>query len=181
MKWHKATPRFLEKPLYGHSVTLVGSELIVFGGFAHRRLVNTCYSVDPTTFSWNIIDPNGEEPTPRAYHRAIAFGNKTKLIIYGGMVNINTYSTDVYTLIPSQSHIWTNPRCTGTPPANRLNFSMSHVIANDQPYLVVFGGEDISITLECVDSTFLLNLDSMHWEELDFKGQPTPCKRAGHS
>lgn len=59
MKWHKIGQKFLEKPLYGHSVTLVGSEIIVFGGFANRKVVNTCYSIDPTTFMWSVIDPNG--------------------------------------------------------------------------------------------------------------------------
>ena len=101
MKWHKIGQKFLEKHLYGHSVTLVGGEIIVFGGFANHKVVNTCYSIDPTTFMWSVIDPNGEEPTPLAYHEAIAFGNKTKLIIYGGMITINTFSTEVYTLIPS--------------------------------------------------------------------------------
>ncbi len=181
MKWHRTTHKLLERPLYGHSVTLVGCEIIVFGGFAHRKIVNTCYSIDPTTFSWNIIDPNGEEPTPRIYHGAIAFGNKTKLIIYGGMTNMNTYSTEVYTLIPAQSHVWTNPPCSGKPPEKRLHFSMSHVIAKNQPYIVIFGGEEINVTNECYNQTFVLNLDTMHWEELKFERSPVPGKRAGHS
>ena len=44
---------------------------------------------------------------------------------------MNTYSTEVYLLIPAQSHVWTNPGCSGKAPEKRLHFSMSHVIAKN--------------------------------------------------
>lgn len=58
---------------------------------------------------------------------------------------------------------------------------MSHVIAKEQPYIVIFGGYDINITSECLNSTYLLDLDTMHWSEMEFKNSPVPPKRAGHS
>ncbi len=58
---------------------------------------------------------------------------------------------------------------------------MSHVIAKNQPYIVIFGGEEINVTNECYNQTFVLNLDTMHWEELKFERSPVPGKRAGHS
>jgi hypothetical protein len=43
-------------PRGGHSVTLVGSRLIIFGGEdRNRKLLNNVYALDLETMTWDVV------------------------------------------------------------------------------------------------------------------------------
>jgi len=83
-------------------MTSVGNALYVFGGVPSS---NEIYKLDFTNQSMKLLeDVNGEIPRPRAYHNAIAYGDK---ILFFGGVDENSVLNDhfVYFFYISNSFI----------------------------------------------------------------------------
>ncbi|KAM7268008.1 hypothetical protein ACFE04_010174 [Oxalis oulophora] len=76
----------------GHSVTLVGSRLIVFGGEdKNRKLLNDIHALDLETKTWEVLETTQTPPAPRFDHSAAAHADRY-LLIFGGCSHSVFYS-----------------------------------------------------------------------------------------
>lgn len=73
LKWDRLQLDYELKPdfkhiIQGHSMTIVGDEVYVFGGMRNKDFVNTMYLLDLSTYEMNLVEPNGHIPCRRAFH-----------------------------------------------------------------------------------------------------------------
>lgn len=203
--WSKLAPR---PPLYhmspcprlGHSFTLIGNKVYLFGGLANDsndpknnipRYLNDLYTLDissPDALAWDIPETVGDFPPPRESHTAVAYTDsrgKCKLIIYGGMSGCRL--GDLWTLdIDTMS--WNRPIVLGPKPLPRS----LHTAVTIKNRMFVFGGwvpfvEEVKLPIhekewKCTNQLACLNLEIMTWEELDMElvEENMPRARAGH-
>ncbi|KAL8292010.1 hypothetical protein RQP46_001476 [Phenoliferia psychrophenolica] len=84
-------------PMVGSSVTLSGATVFVFGGrlAGSRTITSTLYALSLNTLTWELVvppspsnyisassHPDLQEPTPRYFHSAAAWGDK--IVFFGG-------------------------------------------------------------------------------------------------
>ncbi|BES95475.1 Kelch motif [Nesidiocoris tenuis] len=199
-------PRFSPPPCprLGHSFTLVGNKVFMFGGLASDskdgettndvsvKYMNDLYTLELRAngiTQWEMPHTFGIVPPPRESHSAVAhtdsLGN-TKLIIYGGMSGCRL--GDLW-ILDINSMTWNKPEVDGPPPLPRSLHSAN--IIGDKMY--VFGGwvplvlEDVKIAThekewKCTNQLACLNLNTLKWEELskDSAEGNMPRARAGH-
>lgn len=147
-------------PRLGHSFTMIGSQVFLFGGLANDsddpkdnipRYLNDLYILDTRpgqpAMQWEKPICFGTPPSPRESHTAVAYipkslsgcssngnsANGAKLIIYGGMAGCRL---DDLHILDISSMTWSNPKLTGPPPLPRSLHSAS-LIENK---MFIFGG-----------------------------------------
>ena len=119
-------------PRLGHSFTLVGNKVLLFGGLAndsddHKtnipRYLNDLYTLElksNSALQWEIPATYGSCPPPRESHSAIAVTNKDgsspKLIVYGGMSGCRL--GDLW-ILNIDSMTWLKPHISGSTPLPR--------------------------------------------------------------
>ncbi|KAH8256495.1 hypothetical protein KR032_011372 [Drosophila birchii] len=190
-------------PRLGHSFTMVGDKIFLFGGLANEsddpknnipKYLNDLYILDTRGVhshngKWIIPKTFGDSPPPRESHTGIAFTCKANgnmnLLIYGGMSGCRL--GDLW-LLDTESMTWAKPRTLGQAPLPRSLHS-STMIANK---MYVFGGwvplvmnESKSTTereWKCTNTLAVLDLDTMSWDNitLDTVEENVPRARAGH-
>ncbi|XP_020809899.1 host cell factor [Drosophila serrata] len=190
-------------PRLGHSFTMVGDKIFLFGGLANEsddpknnipKYLNDLYILDTRGVhshngKWIVPKTFGDSPPPRESHTGIAFTSKANgnlnLLIYGGMSGCRL--GDLW-LLDTESMTWAKPRTLGQAPLPRSLHS-STMIANK---MYVFGGwvplvmnESKSTTereWKCTNTLAVLDLDTMSWDNvtLDTVEENVPRARAGH-
>ncbi|XP_041632534.1 host cell factor isoform X2 [Drosophila kikkawai] len=190
-------------PRLGHSFTMVGDKIFLFGGLANEsddpknnipKYLNDLYILDTRGVhshngKWIVPKTFGDSPPPRESHTGIAFTSKANgnlnLLIYGGMSGCRL--GDLW-LLETESMTWAKPRTLGQAPLPRSLHS-STMIANK---MYVFGGwvplvinESKSTTereWKCTNTLAVLDLDTMTWDNvtLDTVEENVPRARAGH-
>lgn len=206
-EWKKLRPKPPESGLppcrrLGHSFTLVGDRIYLFGGLANEsddpknnipKYLNDLYilEIKNNQLQWEMPTTFGESPPPRESHTAVSWYDKKNkkywLVIYGGMSGCRL--GDLW-LLDTDTMSWTRPRTSGPLPLPRSLHS-STLIGNR---MYVFGGwvplvmEDV-VKVEkhekewkCTNTLACLNLETMTWEELDLdtEEENMPRARAGH-
>ncbi|KRF85470.1 host cell factor isoform X2 [Drosophila virilis] len=207
-EWRKMYPESPDNglspcPRLGHSFTMVGDKIFLFGGLANEsddpknnipKYLNDLYILDTRGVhshngKWIIPKTFGDSPPPRESHTGISFTSKDtgklNLLVYGGMSGCRL--GDLW-LLETDSMTWEKPRTRGQAPLPRSLHS-STMIANK---MYVFGGwvplviNDSKATTErewkCTNTLAVLDLDTMIWENvtLDTVEENVPRARAGH-
>ncbi|XP_022217325.2 host cell factor isoform X2 [Drosophila obscura] len=207
-EWRKMYPESPDNglspcPRLGHSFTMVGEKIFLFGGLANEsddpknnipKYLNDLYILDTRGVhshngKWIIPKTYGDSPPPRESHTGISFSSKStgklNLLIYGGMSGCRL--GDLW-LLDTDSMTWSKPRTLGQAPLPRSLHS-STMIANK---MYVFGGwvplviNDSKSTTErewkCTNTLAVLDLDTMTWDNvtLDTVEENVPRARAGH-
>ncbi|XP_036221617.1 host cell factor isoform X2 [Bactrocera oleae] len=207
-EWRKMQPELPDNmpapcPRLGHSFTIVGDRIFLFGGLANEsddpknnipKYLNDLYiletrGVHSHNGKWIMPKTYGENPPPRESHTGVAFTskntNKLHLLIYGGMSGCRL--GDLW-LLEVDSMTWSKPRTRGPAPLPRSLHSAT-MICNK---MYVFGGwvplltNDSKSTTErewkCTNTLAVLDLDSMTWENVtvDSVDEDVPRARAGH-
>ncbi|OTF72803.1 Kelch domain containing Galactose oxidase-like protein [Euroglyphus maynei] len=195
----------------GHSFTIVGNKIFLFGGLANDsdnpkqnmpKYLNDLYVLElkNSIYQWDMPSCTGEPPTPRESHTAVAFtprnGPGPKLLIYGGMSGFRL--GDICILdIPTMT--WSKIDPSGSIPFPRSLHTAT--VINQKMY--IFGGwvpvscnTDSTLSSEklgqhhqekewkCTNTLACLNLDTMHWEFNSSEISDdvnVPRARAGHS
>ncbi|ETV72761.1 hypothetical protein, variant [Aphanomyces astaci] len=127
----------------GHSCTVLGSDVVVFGGSRGRNRPSTVHLLDTNTWNWTNVKVNGKAPTSRTYHSAVAVG-PNRVVIFGGNDAKKSYDS-VHVLDRtlqddgSSSWSWFNPCVVGTGPTARTG---QVTITMDHRTIVVYGGWD---------------------------------------
>ncbi|XP_018325608.1 host cell factor 1 isoform X2 [Agrilus planipennis] len=204
-EWKRLKPRPPKNgsapcPRLGHSFTLVQNKVYLFGGLANDsedpknnipRHLKDLYALDirVNPVQWEVPVTHGPSPPPRESHTGVAYVDKSKgksfLVIYGGMSGCRL--GDLW-LLNTGTLTWSKPQVSGIVPLPR-SLHTSTLIGHR---MFVFGGwvpvmtEDSKTTSEkewkCTSTMACLNLESMHWEDLNILSTEgnVPCARAGH-
>ncbi|RWS07309.1 host cell factor 1-like protein [Dinothrombium tinctorium] len=198
-EWKRLKPRAPKNgpypcPRLGHSFTLIGNKVYLFGGLANDsddpknnipRYLNDLYVLEMKPYSnvmqWELPQTYGTPPPPRESHTAVAYmgpdGKTPKLIIYGGMSGCRL--GDLWQL-DINSMTWSKPEIRGLQPGPLPRSLHSATLIGNKMY--VFGGwvplvvdNDRSVIggvtanvhekeWKCTNTLATLNLDTMAWE-----------------
>ncbi|KAI5658783.1 hypothetical protein M9H77_27576 [Catharanthus roseus] len=138
----------------GHSVTFVGSSLVIFGGEdAKRSLLNDLHILDLETMTWDEIDTLGVPPSPRSDHAAAVHAERY-LLIFGGGSHATCFN-DLHVL-DLQTMEWSRPTQQGDIPSARAGHAGAAVGEN---WFIVGGGDNKS----GVSQTVVLNMSTLVW------------------
>lgn len=152
-EWKKLSPKPPDNgpppcPRLGHSFTMVGEKIYLFGGLANEsddpknnipKYLNDLYTltIKNNQLAWEIPKTYGASPPPRESHTAVAYvdkkSKKSMLVIYGGMSGCRL--GDLW-LLDTNTMIWTRPTTEGPIPLPRSLHS-STLIGHR---MYVFGG-----------------------------------------
>ncbi|XP_021902309.1 acyl-CoA-binding domain-containing protein 4 [Carica papaya] len=136
----------------GHSVTLVGSRLILFGGEDRsRRLLNDVHVLDLETMTWDVMETTQTSPAPRFDHTATVH-SEHYLLIFGGCSH-SIFFNDLHVL-DLQTMEWSQPQIQGdavTPRAGHAGITI------DENWYIVGGGDNSSGCRE----TLMLNMSKL--------------------
>ncbi|KDR18129.1 Host cell factor, partial [Zootermopsis nevadensis] len=189
-------------PRLGHSFTLIGNRVYLFGGLANDsedpknnipRYLNDLYILElrgNNSTAWELPQTYGTSPPPRESHTGVAYTDKTtgksRLVIYGGMSGCRL--GDLW-LLDCDTMSWNKPAVNGSPPLPRSLHSATLIGCR----MFVFGGwvplfmDDVKVAThekewKCTNTLACLNLETLTWEQLsiDTFEENTPRARAGH-
>ncbi len=176
---------------YSHTMSAMGSMLILFGGFSSDGYwLNDVFVLD-TAFKQPFIpaapsfgqreqsvqeqqalltwwEPAiaGTPPSPRAAHSATVIGRC--IFFFGG--NDGSRLFDDLHVLDLDTMVWSQPKTLGTPPPARAG----HTAVQCGPNLAVFGGQGLVF----YNDFYLLHLPTLTWSQPAIAGTaPTP--RAG--
>ena len=160
------------QPRSGHTATLVGKEVVFFGGVIDGQCTSAVDAVsavaakDDDTLTWRRIAPPGIGPSPRLGHAACAVSSQevgsTELFVFGGgdgKVLLN----DLWALDPAAAGRWRSPQCSGSVPASRMGHALEHLPARGA--LLSFGGFVKGVKGGYSTQVLLLDLGAMAWSE----------------
>ncbi|XP_038711615.1 acyl-CoA-binding domain-containing protein 4-like isoform X2 [Tripterygium wilfordii] len=156
----------------GHSVTLFGSRLIVFGGEDRsRRLMNDVHVLDLETMTWDVVEPRQTPPAPRFDHTA-AVHSERYLLIFGGCSH-SVFFNDLHVL-DLQSMEWSQPEI----PIDLVAPRAGHAgITIDENWYIVGGGDNRNGCPE----TLVLNTTKLVWSMLTKGKERDPLASEGLS
>ncbi|KAJ4720691.1 acyl-CoA-binding domain-containing protein 4-like [Melia azedarach] len=138
----------------GHSVTLVGSRLIIFGGEDRsRKLLNDIHVLDLETMTWDAVEATQTPPAPRYDHSAAVHADRY-LIVFGGCSHSIFYS-DLHVL-DLQTKEWSQPQIQGDLVTARAGHAG---ITIDENWYIVGGGDNNNGCQE----TIVLNMTKLTW------------------
>lgn len=135
---------------YGHTMSVMGTKLLVFGGTDGSRVFDSLYEYETETHAWSLPSCSGTIPKPRHSHCAASLPNAT-LMVFGGIGGGN----ELY-MLETMSMTWFVAKAAGSAPSPR--FGLSAVLV-DQSVLFL-GGHDGNRGL---DEIHELDLSTMTW------------------
>lgn len=158
----------------GHSTTLVGQNLVIFGGHYYSDkntgfvYLNDTHFLNVKESKWKKPYCNGKLPPPRYNHTAVYAAGE--IFVFGGKGPNTTVYNDLYTFSP-KSNSWLLAKETGEAPNPRYGHTANFY--NKKIY--IFGGwngKSYFGDLHCFD------LVKMAWTKVETKGKG-PSARQG--
>ncbi|KAK3382933.1 hypothetical protein B0T24DRAFT_603012 [Lasiosphaeria ovina] len=145
--------------LRAHTMTLVGSNVFVFGGCDSRACFNELYVLDADAFYWSTPPVVGDVPVPLRAMTCTAVGKK--LVIFGGGDG-PAYYNDVYVL-DTVNFRWSRPRIVGdrTPSKRR-----AHTACFYKNGIYVFGGGDGVRALNDIWRLDVSDFNKLSWKPI---------------
>ncbi|KAH8084959.1 hypothetical protein JL720_7667 [Aureococcus anophagefferens] len=141
-KWSQPPPA--ETPRGAHASTLVGSALMIFGGYGgsgfSRRDFADLHSLDMETMEWEEVETTGEPPEARSGHQLLSIEDR-QLYVMGGW-NSSRQFDDVH-VVDLATKAWSQPAMASGPDywgPPRWNFTAVAVFAVPFWKIFVFGG-----------------------------------------
>ena len=147
-------------PRAGHSMSLVGNKIVIFGGFDKGIFSNKIYIYDINANSWDnnlkgendnaileegggverqsISEINQFMPDPRINHSQTTI-NGTTIVIYGGVDKDGRYFDDMWTFT-LMDRLWQRIEINGEIPKARQGHS-AVLIDDDSNQILFFGGK----------------------------------------
>lgn len=158
----------------GHSVTLVGNLLVVFGGHYYAgenkfKYLSDVWAVDVDTMTWHNPRCAGGGPDARYGHTCTVVDYT--LYVFGGKGEAGLFN-DIWAL-DVETWGWTRLPSTTAPPPPRFQHSQFSVGKK----VVFFGGWN---GRESFNDLWVYDIDGRAWMRPKVSG-PAPCPRHGHS
>lgn len=121
--------------LRAHTVTLVGSNVYIFGGCDSRACFNELYVLDADSFHWSMPPVVGDIPVPLRAMTCTAVGKR--LVIFGGGDG-PAYYNEVYVL-DTTNFRWSKPKISNEKSPSKRRAHTACLYKNG---VYVFGGGD---------------------------------------
>jgi len=179
-KWQWANP-LIEgvgpTPRGGHSATLSGASIIIFGGHYYGGkqkgfiYLNDTFVLDVNANRWIKPKISGTPPAQRYFHSSILAGSR--MIIFGGKGEKGMVFRDLHALDPSTMTWYQGPEGSGSPCA-RYGHTATLVAGSK---MLIFGGTDGK---NYFNDLYVLDLEIMAWTQPKTTG-PAPSPRMGHT
>lgn len=179
-KWQWANP-LIEgvgpTPRGGHTATLSGASIIIFGGHYYGGkqkgfiYLNDTFVLDVNANRWIKPKISGTPPAPRYFHSSILAGSR--IIMFGGKGEKGMVYRDLHALDPSTMTWYQGPEGSGSPCA-RYGHTASLVGGSK---MIIFGGTDGK---NYFNDLYVLDLEIMAWTQPKASG-PEPSARMGHT
>ena len=136
-----------------HSSTLIGTQVVFFGGFDLTTALGDLYVLDCETFVVSRPTPEGDDPEGRYAHSAVAFG--PYVVGFGGCSPTHTFG-DIFVL-DTENWIWLRARHLGEGLSNRGGCASALVDCS----MFIHGGFGMLdwTGLFCFEDASALNLD----------------------
>ncbi|CEG41761.1 Kelch repeat-containing proteins [Plasmopara halstedii] len=158
----------------GHTCTVIGNEVVVFGGSRGRNRQSSVHILDTDNWNWKAVKVDGKPPSARTYHSAVVIG-EDRILYFGGNDSSKSFNS-VHVLQkvdvkPSgSSWTWVHPCVTGVPPQERTGHSAT-LLNNGE--ILIFGGwdpqrDDANASTNVFDDAFLLNTITWEWQPTTF-------------
>jgi len=176
------------EPRGGHSATLVGTDMYVFGGANSDTTYGDAYKLDLIQRHWSRAVPVGSTSLPsRRTSHAAAADSHGRIYIAGGYDAESNFLNDVWILdvYAGQSQdwkdgnsfpaVWEKPSPTGEAPTPREGHSLTLV----DRHLVLFGGYTASGAVS--NDVYLYDLETQAWKSARPAGTEVPAPRQAHS
>jgi len=174
----------LPEPRGGHSASLSGRQIVVFGGANGEETFGDLYKFDLVSRRWHHGDTSSSKETPasRTNHAAVADRNGLTYV-FGGSGSDGHFFSDLWVLNISNSNLlpanqfsatWIKPSVTGQVPQGREGHSLTLVDRK----LVLFGGyTDAGMS---TNDLHIYDIETQDWKKLDVMGF-VPMPRQFHS
>lgn len=178
-KWLWAFPQIEGVPPCargGHSATLTGASLVIFGGhyYSGKEIgfvyLNDTHVLDVNASKWIKPKILGTPPPSRYGHSAVLAGSR--IIIFGGKGDKGNVYRDLHALDPVTMTWYQGPEGGGAP-SSRFDHTANLVGGTK---LFIFGGWNGE---EFFNDVFVLDLEIMAWSQPSTSG-PAPSPRKGH-
>jgi len=177
----------LPQPRGGHSASLAGRQIFVFGGASGEETFGDLYKFDLIKSRWHRGDTSGSRAIPcaRTNHAAAADANGI-IYIFGGYGSdghflndlwaLNIANKDGFNVLPGDqfSALWMKPILTGPIPRAREGHSLTLVDRK----LVLFGG--YTEGGRSVNDIHIYDTETQDWKRLEINGC-VPQPRQAHS
>ncbi|GFR42728.1 hypothetical protein Agub_g3646 [Astrephomene gubernaculifera] len=153
----------------GHTLTQVGSMLIIFGGQLQKdgSTTNDLFWMTMDRMEWHNQPCKGDKPQPRYNHAACYDEENNRLIVFGGRTAERKRLNDV-AFLSLDNWTWYKPSTEGTAPSPREQAVATFWAGN----MVLFGGHAIGGR---TNDLFLLDLGGWQWSQPPFSGTaPSP-------
>ncbi|KAJ2629488.1 hypothetical protein IW137_005169, partial [Coemansia sp. RSA 1287] len=123
MYWNKRST-WGERPpqMRSQTMTVIGSNIYVFGGWNNNVCYNDVYVLDTESMFWTRMKTHGDAVPPCRAHTATAVG--TRLFVFGGGDGTQ-YFSDLFVL-NVRTCVWERARITGVVPAPRRTHTCFH-------------------------------------------------------
>ncbi|TMW67100.1 hypothetical protein Poli38472_012216 [Pythium oligandrum] len=160
----------------GHTCTVVGNDIVVFGGSRGRSRQSSVHVLDSENWNWKTVKIEGKPPTARTYHSGVAVGDS--IVYFGGNDSKKSFNS-VHVLKKSttapDTWTWFHPCVVGAPPCARTGHSATLV---DNSKILIFGGWDPqsganSMATRVFDDGFLLHTETWEWEPVQVEAKQT--------
>ncbi|GLC33992.1 Dynein regulatory complex subunit 7 [Pleodorina starrii] len=153
----------------GHTLTQVGSMLLIFGGQLQKdgSTTNDLFWMTMDRMEWHNQPCKGEKPPPRYNHAACYDEENNRLIVFGGRTAERKRLNDV-AFLDLDTWTWYKPSTEGAAPSPREQAVSTFWAGN----MVLFGGHAIGGR---TNDLFLLDLGAWQWSQPAFSGTaPSP-------
>ncbi|XP_064603068.1 uncharacterized protein LOC135468634 [Liolophura sinensis] len=133
-----------DKPLArsGHSATLIGDQLVVFGGWDAPVCYSDTFILDMTLLDWSQPKIVGKAPKPRSWHASCALSGQRVLIHGGYDGDLALDDTHIFNL---RDKSWTHIKVDSLPSPRTGHVAVCLPYCHDnqeQDEVMVFGGGD---------------------------------------
>jgi N-acetylneuraminic acid mutarotase len=174
------------EPRGGHTATLVGTDIWVFGGASSETTYDSVHKLDLISKHWTRAAPTGGDASPakRTNHAAAADAHG-RVYIFGGYDAEGNFLNDIWILNVFWNGHWDNPNSipvvwehpipTGQLPVARESHSLTLVLRK----LVLFGG--FTTDGHCANDVHVYDLDRQDWSGVPSAGDAAPAPRQAHS
>lgn len=141
--WVKIDPSnskagIIPSPLANHTMTAFEDKLYVYGGFDGKFVHDDLLRFDPITEDWTKCDLHGKGRPPALQDHAAAL-YQNLLFIYGGKLEDDSLSSDLYVIDLKTYNCWKIKSDLAFNPGPRCGYSLTADIVNEK--LVIMGGD----------------------------------------
>lgn len=167
--WTQLTPTGSPSPRFRHAMAYVGGDLVVlFGGKDDTGVFQSdTWEYDVTANTWTQATP-AVSPTYRVAHK-MASGGTGVAVMHGGVDDFQTVYADTWEYTAA-TDTWTQITAA-TSPAERMNHEL---VSLGNGFLLLYSGKGFDAWGDAVPGTWVYNLASQTWTNMNPSLEPQP-------